>query len=137
MAVKYDNVIFFDGDCNFCNSSVNFIFEHKKSNDIYFASLQSDYAKKTLPKEITSLKEFDTIYYYQDKKLHSKSTAILRMCKSLKFPFILLYLFIITPRFIRDFVYDIVSRNRHKIIKSKNTCRIPEENERKYFIDNE
>jgi predicted DCC family thiol-disulfide oxidoreductase YuxK len=131
------NIVFFDGDCNFCNSSVNFIFENRSKDNIYFASLQSEFAKKTLPNNFVNQPNFDTIYFYTGGKIHDRSSAILRMVKHLKQPFKIGMIFLIVPKFIRDFCYDIVAKNRHKIVKSTVTCRLTSAEERKFFLDNE
>ena len=131
------DIVFFDGDCNFCNSSVNFIFEKRSKDNIYFASLQSEFAKKTLPSHFINQPEFDTIYFYTGGKIHDRSSAILKIVKNLKQPFRIAMIFLIVPKFIRDFFYDIVAKNRHKIIKSTVTCRLTSVEERKFFLDNE
>jgi predicted DCC family thiol-disulfide oxidoreductase YuxK len=131
------DIVFFDGDCNFCNSSVNFIFEKRSKNNIYFASLQSKFAKKTLPSSLVNQSEFNTIYFYTGGKIHNRSSAILRIVKHLKQPFRSGMIFIIVPKFIRDFFYNIVAKNRHRIIKSTMTCRLTSTEERKFFLDNE
>ena len=131
------DIVFFDGDCNFCNSSVNFIFEKRSKNNIYFASLQSKFAKKTLPSSLVNQSEFNTIYFYTGGKIHNRSSAILRIVKHLKQPFRSGMIFLIVPKFIRDFFYNIVAKNRHRIIKSTMTCRLTSTEERKFFLDNE
>tara|TARA_B100001175_G_C19316906_1_gene545811 strand:+ start:196 stop:609 length:414 start_codon:yes stop_codon:yes gene_type:complete len=131
------DIVFFDGDCNFCNSSVNFIFEKRSKNNIYFASLQSEFAKKTLPSSLVNQSEFNTIYFYSGGKIHNRSSAILRIVKHLKQPFRSGIIFLIVPKFIRDFFYKIVAKNRHRIIESTVTCRLTSTEERKFFLDNE
>lgn len=41
-----DKILFYDGDCVFCNASVQFALKHRKKNSIYFSALQSELAKK-------------------------------------------------------------------------------------------
>lgn len=137
MKTESRDIVFFDGDCNFCNSSVNFIFEKRSNNNIYFASLQSEFAKNTLPSNFINQPEFDTIYFYTGGKIHDRSSAILRMVKHLKQPFRIAMIFLIVPKFIRDFCYDLVAKNRHRIIKSTVTCRLTSAEERKFFLDDE
>ena len=129
------NIVFFDGECNFCNSSVNFIFEHRKSDDIYFASLQSDFAKSVLPESFYSQPEFDTIYFFRKGKIYDRASAILRIAKSLKIPYSFVSVFLLIPKFISDFLYDLVAKNRHKIVKNKVTCRLATPEEKKFFLD--
>ncbi len=44
------SVILFDGVCNFCNSTINFIIKQDIKNHFYFAPLQSDIANCLLLK---------------------------------------------------------------------------------------
>jgi predicted DCC family thiol-disulfide oxidoreductase YuxK len=116
---------------------VNFIFGKRSKNNIYFASLQSEFAKKTLHSSFVNQPEFDTIYFYTGGKIHDRSSAILRILKYLKQPFRSGIIFLIVPKFIRDFFYTIVAKNRHRIIKSTITCRLTSAEERKFFLDDE
>jgi len=59
------------------------------------------------------------------------------MVKHLKQPFRIAMIFLIVPKFIRDFCYDLVAKNRHRIIKSTVTCRLTSAEERKFFLDDE
>ena len=136
---EHNNVILFDGACNFCNQSVNLFFSkrRRRSNNIKFASLQSPFAKSILPERLTNVSEFDTIHFVSDGKLYDRSSAILKICKFLKVPFRWATIFLIVPKVIRDFVYKIISKNRHRIIKKKVSCRMTDKFEKSFFIDNE
>lgn len=128
-------IIFFDGICNLCNSSVDFFVRNsKKSKRFYIASLQSKTAAQLIEQhEITDLP--DSILFYYRGKFHYKSTAVLLIAKFLKFPLNLLVIFFIIPRFIRDWIYDGVAKNRYKWFGQKNTCRIPTTEEQDFFLD--
>jgi predicted DCC family thiol-disulfide oxidoreductase YuxK len=60
-------ILFYDGDCGLCNSSVQFVLKHRKHNAIYFATLQSDLAKQTLNKKGIEIK-LDTLYFLKNEK---------------------------------------------------------------------
>lgn len=127
------DVIFFDGVCNFCNASINFIIDHDATRRYRFASLQSDLGQKTLQQYGYSRVKFDTILLVRDGKLYEKSTAALEIARYLK-GWSWLYVFRILPRFIRDSVYGLVARNRYRIFGKSETCRIPTSEERSLFI---
>jgi len=129
------HIIFFDGVCNLCNSSVNFIIKRDRKNIFYFASLQSDVAKDILGKNYPSSGTFDTILYLENNKLFTYSTAILRIGKKLPFPYPLFYAFIIVPPFIRNYIYGIISRNRYKWFGKKDQCMIPAPGLKAKFLD--
>ena len=119
------SIILFDGVCNLCNSSVNFIIDHDKRNDFRFASLQSEAGQDLLKKFHLNVKDFDSIILVENGKHYERSSAVLKIVK--KFPGLwkLLYLFIIVPKPLRDFVYDIIADNRYKWFGKKESCRVP------------
>lgn len=124
-------ILFYDGECGFCNSSVQFVLKHKKHNRIYFSTLQSDFAKERLNKNGISI-ELDTLYLLKKNTIYDKSNGALQLASELKFPFNLLKVFFIIPVFIRDRIYTYIANRRHKI-RSK-FCVKPTEDEKKFFI---
>lgn len=127
------DIIFFDGVCNFCNASVNFIIDHDSTRRYRFASLQSELGQKTLQENGYSIIELNTILLLRSGKLYQKSTAALEIARYLK-SWSWLYGFILLPRFIRDAVYGLVARNRYRIFGKSESCRIPTPEERSLFI---
>jgi predicted DCC family thiol-disulfide oxidoreductase YuxK len=126
------NILFYDGDCSFCNRAVNFVLNHKKSNNnIYFSSLQSDFAQKELKKYKINVR-LDTLYYLTKNKVYNKSSASILLAKKIKFPYQLLIVFYIIPKFIRDIVYDQIAKRRQKI--GKPYCVVPKEEDKKWFL---
>lgn len=132
---KNNYVILFDGVCNFCNSSVNFIIDNDKNNTFKFASLQSEYGRKLLEKFNLPIDSFSTLILTDGNSFYTRSTAALLISKHLKFPHNLYYVFIIVPPFIRNLFYDIIARNRYKWFGKKDACRIPKPEERNKFIE--
>ena len=128
-------VILFDGVCNFCNSSINFIIDNDKFNVFKFASLQSEYGQKILNKFNLPVDSFSTLILTDEITYYTRSGAALRIAKHLKFPHNLYYIFIVVPPFIRNFFYDIIARNRYKWFGKKEACRIPSPDERDKFIE--
>lgn len=118
-------IILFDGVCNLCNSSVNFIIDHDKGNIFKFASLQSDAGQMLLNKFKLDTKDFDTIVLIENDNCYMRSGAVLRIVKSFPGIWKLLYLFIIVPSPLRDFLYDILADNRYKWFGKKDSCRVP------------
>jgi predicted DCC family thiol-disulfide oxidoreductase YuxK len=120
------HIILFDGVCNFCNSSINFVIDRDYKNTFKFAPLQSDVASKLLTINNMKSMKMDSIILIEGNKIYTKSTAALRIAKNLSGAwFLLYYIFIPFPSFIRDFFYDIIARNRYKIFGKSEGCRIP------------
>jgi predicted DCC family thiol-disulfide oxidoreductase YuxK len=126
-----NNIVFYDGDCGFCNTSVQFILKRRKNNSIYFTPLQSDFAIDTLKKNQKKI-NLDTIYFLRKGKMYDKSSAAFQMAKQLKWPYPLAVVFYIVPRLIRDGVYDYIANRRHKL--KRGFCVIPNEEEKQFFI---
>lgn len=124
MKKKNKHIILFDGDCSFCNFWVRFITKRDVKKQFVFHSLQSDIGRKLRQEHYIS-EELDTLIYINDKNnAYIKSGAALRVAKRLKFPWFLFFGFIIIPPFIRNWLYDVIAKNRHKLFKN-NSCEIP------------
>ncbi len=127
-------IILFDGVCNLCNSSVNFIIKHDTKEQFLFASLQSDAAKEILLQFSTKKLTLDSITLIDGNTIYEKSSAALQISKYLNGGYKLLYGFIIIPRFIRDWVYNIIAKNRYTWFGKKEKCMIPTSEIRNRFL---
>jgi predicted DCC family thiol-disulfide oxidoreductase YuxK len=127
-------IILFDGVCNLCNSSVDFLIRHDKHDKFRFASLQSDIGIELQKKFNLDPEELKTFFLIDGAKYYSRSTAALKAAKELGFPWNLAYMFILVPRFIRDSVYRLISRYRYKWFGKRSTCRLPSPEEKVKFL---
>ncbi|MCB1176318.1 MAG: DUF393 domain-containing protein [Leptospiraceae bacterium] len=118
-------IILFDGICNLCNSTVNFIIDHDSKKKFKFAALQSEKGQELLSKFNLPKKDFDTIILLKDEMVFSKSTAALKVAKELDGIFSYFYIFIIVPVAIRDIFYNLIARNRYKLFGKRESCRMP------------
>lgn len=123
------NIVLFDGICNLCNASVRFITRHDKNNTIQFASLQSETAKQLLLKMNINAQKIDSIIFISNEKMFIKSDAAIEIAKLLHgFPRLLKY-FQFIPRPIRDFVYDLIAKNRYRLFGK--SCALQPSNQNK------
>ena len=123
------NIVLFDGICNLCNASVRFITRHDKNNTIQFASLQSETAKQLLLKMNINAQKIDSIIFISNEKMFIKSDAAIEIAKLLHgFPRLLKY-FQFIPRPIRDFVYDLIAKNRYRLFGK--SCALQPSNQKK------
>jgi len=135
--LRHKDIIFFDGVCNLCNASINYIIRHDKENRYVFSSLQSEFAKKTLKEFPVNNEDLESIVLLtSEKKLFSKSTAALKIASQLGFPRNLLSGFLIIPNVIRNWVYDFIAKNRYKWFGKLDVCMIPTPELQEKFIDN-
>lgn len=129
------SIIFFDGLCNLCNSSIQFIIKRDKKGKFSFASLQSKYAKENLPYELIDAGNLQSIVYKKGEDIQVKSAAALTISKELSGLWPMLYIFIIIPMSVRDFVYDVIAKNRYKWFGKKDQCMIPSKELKSRFLD--
>ncbi len=120
-----DNLVLFDGVCNLCNASVNFVIDRDPNRVFTFASLQSEVGGVLLETQGVSGKELSSVMLWKGGVLHKKSKAALEIARKLSGLWPLLYVFIIVPRFLRDLVYDFIANNRYKWFGKTDQCRLP------------
>jgi predicted DCC family thiol-disulfide oxidoreductase YuxK len=123
------NIVLFDGICNLCNASVRFITRHDKNNTIQFVSLQSETSKELLLKMKIDSQKIDSIIFISNEKMFIKSDAAIEIAKLMDgFPRLLKY-FQFIPRPIRDYVYDMIAKNRYRLFGK--TCSLQPSNQNK------
>ncbi len=130
-------IILFDGVCNFCNFWVNFLLDRDKEDKFRFTPLQSEKGEELLKKFNLStirLGRIDTFVLIDGDQYYVRSTAALLVAKNLPVLWKSLYIFIIIPRPIRDFLYNLVAKNRYKLFGKREACRIPTPEERSKFL---
>ncbi|MGB3948031.1 MAG: thiol-disulfide oxidoreductase DCC family protein [Bacteroidia bacterium] len=130
-----EQIILFDGVCNLCNTSVQFVLKRDTKATFKFASLQSNAGQKLLADFKLPLDEFNSFIYIDDGKLYTRSSAALRVAKELNFPWKLMFGFIVVPSFIRNFVYDIIAKNRYKWFGKRESCMIPTAELKQRFLE--
>lgn len=119
-------LILFDGVCNLCNSSIQFVIKHDKKDIFLFAPLQSNVGQQIITHFKIDTAKTDSILLYTEKKgIDYKSAAALKIASNLVFPINLISIFFIIPPFIRNWIYDFIARNRYKWYGKKNECMIP------------
>jgi predicted DCC family thiol-disulfide oxidoreductase YuxK len=128
-------IILFDGVCNFCNAIVNFIIRQDKKNAFLFAALQSEAGKKLLQQYDINWERSDSFVVIENNKACMKSTAVLKLYGKLPWYWKWTQLFWIVPKFIRDWIYNVVAKNRYRWFGKKDQCVIPSPNVRERFLE--
>jgi predicted DCC family thiol-disulfide oxidoreductase YuxK len=134
-SIRPGKIILFDGVCNLCNASVQFVVKRDRKKQFIFASLQSTAAGQLLANFHQPGEGLYSFLLIEENKLFSKSTAALRVLKSLAGLWPLLYIFIVVPTFIRDGIYDLVANNRYRWFGKKNECWIPDDQLKSRFLE--
>lgn len=129
-------ILLFDGVCNLCNASVQFVLRRDKHKKFLFAALQSDIAHKLLLDSAKYTNDLQSIVLLKEGKVLDQSTAALHLTKDLSGAWPLLYyLFIWWPKGIRDTVYKFIAKRRYKWFGKKDSCSIPDENYQDRFLE--
>ena len=133
---KNKQLILFDGVCNLCNASVQYVIKHDKNSIFMFAPLQGETGQLIIEKyKIDTSKTDSILLYTQENAVVYKSTAALKISSKLGFPTNLLSIFLIIPAFIRNWVYDFIAKNRYKWYGKQNECMIPTESLKSKFLN--
>ena len=133
---KNKELILFDGVCNLCNTSVQLVIKNDKNNIFLFAPLQGQTAKDIISKYNIDTSKVDSILLYiPEKGLFLKSTAAMKIASRLGFAWNLLSLFLIIPAFIRNWIYDLIAKNRYKWFGKKEACMFPTKELKSKFLE--
>jgi len=131
---KNHPIVFFDGVCNFCNYWVNFAIKRDKKKKLRFSPIQGETAATLLATYQLSPTALSTVILIDNGKVYTQSSAALRISKYLAGGWKLVYGLMILPKFIRDFFYNIIARNRYRWYGKKETCMIPTPEVRERFL---
>jgi predicted DCC family thiol-disulfide oxidoreductase YuxK len=134
MSIYAEKIVMFDGDCSFCDSTVNFLFDKNTRRTLYFTSQQSELGMALLKKNNLPT-DLNTIYFYTKGKVYEKSEAFFYISKELdgrwKYFSVLKQ---IIPRLFADWCYDRIAKRRHLLLGEKNSCRLMTKEEQQYFL---
>ena len=127
-------VVIFDGYCNFCSRSVLFILRRDKKGCFTFAASQTVEGKEILDRYRLGELARHSIVLIEQGMVYRKSTAALRIARHLTGGWRVLYAFTIIPRKLRDFIYDLMARNRYRVFGMRDRCFVPEPEIRDRFL---
>jgi predicted DCC family thiol-disulfide oxidoreductase YuxK len=127
-------ILLFDGVCNLCNQSVQFIINRDKAGLFQFAALQSDVGialmqKYQLPTDL------DTVVLVLGNKAYTRSDAALQVLRHLGMPWSLATVFFILPKGFRDLVYNYIAKNRYRWFGRQESCMMPTADLKRRFLD--
>ena len=117
------NIVLFDGVCNLCSFSVQFIIERDAKACFHFLSIQSELGEKLVQKY--SLEHVDSLILIQNEQAYIYSDAVLHIAKGLSSWHRHLYFFSFLPRFFRDGLYKLVAQSRYTVFGKKEQCMMP------------
>jgi predicted DCC family thiol-disulfide oxidoreductase YuxK len=133
---KQSDIILFDGVCNLCSSSVQFIIKRDPKARYKFASLQSDFGQRFLEEKNLSTADFHSLIVIKNGAYLQRSDAALEIARHLSGLWPVFDAFKFLPRLLRDPVYNWISRNRYNWFGKKESCWLPTVELRSRFLDN-
>ena len=119
------SIVLFDGVCNLCNASIQFIIARDRQGRFKFASLQSPSGKTLLSRFQLDPQKLYSVILVLHEKVYDRSRAALEIARRLDGLWPLMYVFIIVPPFLRNFIYDWISRNRYRWFGVRQECMMP------------
>ena len=128
-------IILFDGVCNFCNASVNFVLRHDRNERFKFCSIQSDKGQALMAQYGLQDSGLSSMILLHGGRAYRKSGAALRITGMLDFPWPLLYSAIVIPATLRDQVYDFIGAHRYTWFGKSASCRVPDGAHKRRFLD--
>jgi predicted DCC family thiol-disulfide oxidoreductase YuxK len=127
-------IVIFDGYCNFCSNSVRFIIKRDPKGHFRFAASQTPAGQAIVERHRLGRLAQHSIILLEKGRVYQQSTAALRIARHLTKGWWLFYGFIIIPRGIRDYLYDLIARNRYRIFGMREQCFVPDPGERDRFL---
>lgn len=131
------SIVFFDGVCNLCNASIDFILKRDRKNQFLVGALQDSYSKAILSVHNVDEDYMDSLVLLENGAIFYRSTAALKIARKLSGIWPIFYPLIILPTWLRDPVYDFIGNNRYRWFGKKNTCRIATPAEKAKFLSKE
>jgi predicted DCC family thiol-disulfide oxidoreductase YuxK len=126
-------IVLFDGECNLCNASINFILRFDKKGKFRFASLQGFYGS-TFRKKHIKLQQTDSVILIDNNNIYIESLAALRIAYRLGFPVSVICVFYLIPGFIRNALYRLVAKRRYQWFGKREICRLISADEASRFL---
>src|SRR5437773_11612434 len=127
-------VILFDGVCNFCNRSVNFVIKRDKRGYFRFAPWQERKGAEIAHRHGIDPEQRDTFVLIENGRAYRKSGAALRVVRRLGGMYTLAFGLVAIPPFVRDFAYDWFARRRYRWFGKRDECMVPTPEVRERFL---
>ena len=128
------NIIIFDGICNLCVWSIQFIVSRDVNNVFKFVSFQSELGKDLLGKHRIDWRKSDSIIVVSQNNVRFKSSAVLYILRQLNTYWRWLVIFYVIPYPIRDVLYILVAKTRYLFFGKRDKCMLPDDNIKSKFL---
>jgi len=130
-----DNLVLFDGVCNLCTASVQFIIRHDRAGIFYFAPLQSDIGREICQSRGLDPAAVETFMLISDGIILMRSDAAIEVVSRFGGAWKFVAVLRLIPRVARDWVYSAVARNRYRWFGRTEACMIPTADVKGRFLE--
>ena len=127
-------IVLFDGVCNLCHRSVQFIIRQDHQARFKFAPIQSSTGQRLMVDYALDPDDLSSFILIQNDKIYTKSDAWLKIVKTFPGVWSWLYAAIILPRALRDRFYDFIGSHRYQWFGKKESCMVPNADIRSRFL---
>jgi predicted DCC family thiol-disulfide oxidoreductase YuxK len=132
MAGQYGHVVVYDGVCMLCNRMVQYLLRNDQQQLLTFSTFQG--LPDVISKNGLEFPLEESISYYRKGRWWQQSSAILMIYKDVFGSWHWSQLAWVFPRFLRDFVYRIVAKNRYRWFGKHAHCVLPTPAQQDRFI---
>lgn len=137
---RYKNhaIIIFDGNCNLCNSFVNYCIDHDSKKYFLFATLDSKISQEFIPPDMLlpyrSNPLQGSVYLWESGRIYARSEAAFRIFSNLDSILRFISYFHYLPKFLTDSIYKWIAKNRYKMFGRTESCKMPTEELKTRFL---
>lgn len=118
-------ILLFDGVCNLCHGSVQFVLRHERAPVLRFCALESAVGTQLLQDHGLATDYRGSLVLIEAGGAFVKSDAALRVASYLKWPWSWGRAGLVFPRGLRDWAYDFIARNRYRWFGRRDACVLP------------
>ncbi len=129
-----EQILFFDGVCNLCNGTVQWVLRFDAQKTVVFAALQSDSARLKLVPLGVDIVNLESLIFLEDGVVYSHSDAVLRLARAMGAPWSWLFFLRIVPKFVRDGAYRFIAKRRYAWFGRQDSCMMPTPELKKRFL---
>lgn len=129
------NLILFDGVCNLCNASVQFVIRHDRAGKFRFAAIQSEIGREIFQRHGLDPANLQTFVFITDGRIFLRSDAAIEVVARFGGAWKLLRVFSLVPRSVRDAIYSFIAQNRYRWFGRQEVCMTPTPEIKERFLD--
>lgn len=128
-------LVIFDGVCNLCETSVNFIVSRDEKGIFRFVPSQSELGNILQKRYCINTNALDTVALIRDGEVFTESEAFVQIFAALDGPWRLLGLARWVPRPVRNRIYRNIAKRRYAWFGQKDECLIPTQELKSRFLE--